>query len=115
MPRDFSWLDAIGSGRGNRAVGEIIETVRMCGRIDPWRSVGNKRAARRLDGESAGPCQSVISMPDGVQINSERDRNLAHGGHSFTRFDDTRPDGPEHLVAYLHVDRNARLFDVKGV
>ena len=43
-------------------------------------------------------------MTDRVEVNLKSDGNLSHGGHSFTRFEDPRADGPEHLIADLHVD-----------
>jgi hypothetical protein len=104
---DFDRVDPDDSGRGNRAVGKIVDPFGPCGSIDRWRLLRDESAPSRLDRDGAGSRQSIVGVPNGVEINPQGDRDLSHGGHFFAWVEEARPNCPEHLVAYLHVDRNA--------
>jgi hypothetical protein len=47
-----------------------------------------------LDRDGSGSRQSVIGMPDGIEVDPEGNGDLSHGGHLFTRFDLPRADSP---------------------
>lgn len=111
--RDFDGIDPVCSRRRDRAMGEVVEACcPLRGEIVHRGVLSNEGAPSRLDGEGTSSCQSVVGMPDGVEVNPKRDRYLSHCGHSLAWFDDTCADGSQYLVPYLHVDRNARLFDM---
>ena len=106
--RDFDGVDPVGSRRCDRAMGKVVEECCIPrGAIVHRGMLSNEGAPSWLDGEGTSSCQSVVGMPDGVEVNPKRDRYLSHGGHSLAGFDDTCADGSQHLVPYLHVDRDA--------
>jgi hypothetical protein len=104
---DFDWVDSDGSGRGNRAMRKIVDPFGPCGSIDRRRLLRDESASSRLDRDGAGSRQSIVSVPNGVEIDAQGDGDLSHGGHFFARVEDARTNRPEYLVSYLHVDRNA--------
>jgi len=93
-------------------MGKIIETFGPCGQIDRRGLSGDEGASSRLDRDGARSRESIIRMPDGVEIDPEGDGNLSHGRHFLTGVDDACANSSEHLVSDLHVYRNAGWLDV---
>ena len=93
-------------------MGKVIKKPCRGGHADWRRRLGHERASGWLDVDRAGSRESVVGMPNSVEIDLKGHRDLSHGGHSFTRFEETGADSPHELISYLHVDRNAGLFDL---
>jgi hypothetical protein len=68
--RDFDWVDSVGSRRCDRAMGEVVEECCIPrGEIVYLGMLSNEGAPGRLDGEGTRSCQSIVGMPDGVEVN----------------------------------------------
>src|SRR3954447_3609621 len=92
---------------GDRAMGQVVETLRLCGQIGQRGCLGDEGAPGGLDRDGTGSRQSVVGMTNSVEVNLEGNRDLSHGGHSLTWFEQTGADCPQYLIAYLDIDRHA--------
>ena len=54
-------------------------------------------------------------MPHRVEVNPQSHGHLAHGGHLFTRTDDTGAYRTEDLLADLDIDRHTCSLDSQGI
>ena len=93
-------------------MGKVIKAPRRGGHAGWWRRLGHECASGWLDVDRSGAREGVVGVPDSVEIDLKGHRDLSHGGHSFTRLEETGADSPHELISYLHVDRNAGLFDL---
>src|SRR5205085_367052 len=78
-PAERGRPDAHRGRGGDQLVSELVEPGGDAVRFGRRRPLGDIGAARALDGDGAGPLELVIGVANGVEIDFERDRDLAHG------------------------------------
>ena len=96
-------------------MGQVGKTFRPSGLVRLGRLLSDERAPGRLDRNRSGSRPRIIGVPNCIEIYSEGHRDLPHGRHLFTRFEDAGADSPEQLVSDLHIDRNTGSLYVNGV
>lgn len=96
-------------------MGQIGKTFRPSDFVSLGRMLSDERAPGRSDRNCPSSRQRFIGVPNCIEIYSEGHRDLPHGRHFFTRFEDAGADSPKQLVPDLHIDRNTGSLYVKSI
>jgi hypothetical protein len=109
---DVDWIDSRRIRHGNGLLGQALDPLCLSCQVNWRRTLGHVGPASPKNHNGAGLFEVRICMPDGVQVNFQRNGDLSHGGHLLARTEVSSPDRLEHLVADLHVDRHAVILKV---
>ena len=110
-------VDGIDSRRIRHGDGLLREAAHALGlprHVNGRRTLGHVGPASPKNDDGPGLFQVRVGVPDGVQIDLQGYGDLSHGGHLLTGTQRSGPDGLEHLVTDLHVDRYAVILKMKG-